>query len=484
VLVADLQDQLAVLNPHLHEGVPLTEAAHRAGVPRRTATRWLAAFQAGGVDELRRSARSDQGGRRRLPDQMVEFIEGLALRRPPPKIAEVHRAVNVVAAERGWPPVSYSVVRRIVIGLDRGLLALAHQDPDVYRDQFELVMRREALRPNDIWQADHTWLDVMVLDQADRPARPWLTVILDDHSRAVPGYTVFLEDPSMLQTALALRQAVWRKTDPGWPVCGLPAVLYSDHGADFTSTHIAQVCADLRVQLVHSAPGKPRGRGKVERLFGTITTELLATLPGHIPHGNRGRPVTSPALTLSELDDAVGRYIVDTYHHRIHPGTGQAPVDRWTAGEWLPRMPESLEELDLLLLTVATPRKVQRDGIHCHGLRYFSITLAPYVGEPVTIRYDPRDLAEIRVYHRGEFLCRAVSPEIASVTVSLQDLQAARNQRRRELRQQLTARRTLVELLTQPTSTPREQPTPSTATGPVDERTPRRSRRLKLYRED
>ena len=70
--------------------------------------------------------------------------------------------------------------------------------------------------------------------------------------------------------------------------------------------------------------------------------------------------------------------------------------------------------LDLLLLTVATPRKVQRDGIHCHGLRYFSITLAAYVGEPVTVRYDPRDLAEIRVYHRDAFLCRAVSPDIAA----------------------------------------------------------------------
>ena len=70
-------------------------------------------------------------------------------------------------------------------------------------------------------------------------------------------------------------------------------------------------------------------------------------------------------------------------------------------------MPDSLEVLDLLLLTVSTPRKVQRDGIHLHGLRYFAITLAPYVGEPVTIRYDPRDLAEIRVYHDDEFLCRS-----------------------------------------------------------------------------
>ncbi len=248
-----------------------------------------------------------------------------------------------------------------------------------------------------------------------------------------------------------MRQAVWRKADPGWIVCGLPAALYSDHGADFTSSHITQVCADGKVQLVHSTPGRPRGRGKVERVFGTITTELLPTLPGHIPPKNHGKPVTPPALTLSQLDAAVGRYIVDTYHRRVHPETGQAPAARWAAGGWwLPRMPDSLEALDLLLLTVATPRKVQRDGIRCHGLRYFSLTLAAFVGEEVTVRYDPRDLAEIRVFHHGVFLCRAVSPDIAAVSISLKDLQAARNQRRRELRQQLVSRRSLVDILTHP----------------------------------
>ena len=183
----------------------------------------------------------------------------------------------MVTVQRAWPQVSYSVVRRIVLGLDRGLLALAHGGSQEYRNEFELVMRREAVHPNDIWQADHTELDLMVLDETGRPARPWLTMILDDRPQAIPGYTVFLGDPSTLQTALALRQAIWRKTDPAWPVCGLPAVLYSDHGADFTSTHVAQVCADLKVQLIHSTTGQPHGRGKVERLFGTITTELLRT---------------------------------------------------------------------------------------------------------------------------------------------------------------------------------------------------------------
>ena len=129
-----------------------------------------------------------------------------------------------IAAEQGWPAPSYPVVRRIIAGLDRGLLAMAHDGPDEYRDEFELVLRRESAHPNDMWQADHTELDVMVLDETGQPARPWLTVILDDHSRAVAGYTVFLGDPTALQTALALRQAIWRKTDPAWPVCGVPAV--------------------------------------------------------------------------------------------------------------------------------------------------------------------------------------------------------------------------------------------------------------------
>ncbi len=480
---ADFDERMRVLGPHLFEGVPLTEAATAVGVPRRTATRWLAAYRAEGSAGLSRSARSDRGGHR-MPTELHDLIEGLALRRPPPRVAEVHRAVSAVAVEHGWPVPCYEVVRRIVRSLEPGLLALAHHDPDVYRDGFELVLRRESVHPNDMWQSDHTLLDVMVLDEVGRPARPWLTVVEDDHSRVVAGYSVFLSDPSAAQTALAFRQAIWRKADSAWPVCGLPATLYVDNGADFAGTHIAQVCVDLKVQLIHSTPGKPRGRGKIERIFGTITTELLPTLPGYIPSGNNGQPVTAPTMSLSQLDAAIGRFVVDVYHQRTHPETGQTPAERWLGSGWLSRMPESLEQLNLLLLTIATPRKVQRDGIHLHGLRYFAITLAAYVGEAVTIRYDPRDLAEIRIYHHDDYVCRAVAPEIASVTLSMKDLQAARNQRRRQLREHLTARRSLVDLLTQP-----DTPATDYAGAGGADRAPRASPdpakpRIKLYRED
>jgi putative transposase len=110
-------------------------------------------------------------------------------------------------------------------------------------------------------------------------------------------------------------------------------------------------------------------------------------------------------------------------------------------------MPERLEDLDLLLLTVAKTRVVHRDGIRFEGLRYMDITLAGFVGEPVMIRYDPRDLGEVRVFHENEFLCRAICPELAGSAITLKDLVAARNKRRRELRDGIAQRRGLVEEL-------------------------------------
>jgi hypothetical protein len=38
-------------------------------------------------------------------------------------------------------------------------------------------------------------------------------VIADDYCRAIAGYFLYLEAPTALQTALALRQAIWRKEE-------------------------------------------------------------------------------------------------------------------------------------------------------------------------------------------------------------------------------------------------------------------------------
>jgi putative transposase len=428
--------RFAVLRLHLHEGVPLAEAARDAGVPLRSAQRWLTRYRSTGLVGLIRARRSDAGNRK-LPAAVVELIEGMALRKPRPSVAAIHRKVTALATTHNWTPPSYSSVYGIVRHLNPAMVTLAQDGPAAFRDRYELIYRHRAKGPNVIWQADHTLLDVMVLDSNGKAVRPWLTIIIDDYSRAVAGYTIFLDAPTAFQTALALRQAIWNKQNAAWPVCGIPDVLHVDHGSDFTSTHLEQVAADLHFQLVYSTVGRPQGRGKVERLFGTLNTECLAELPGYL---SQGQSATPPKLSLPELDATLGDYFTGTYNHRLHGEIGMSPIQAWLGQGWLPRMPESLEALDLLLVMVAKSRVVRRDGVHFQGLRYIDPTLAAYVGEPVTIRYDPRDIAEIRVFHRNRFLCRAINPEYAGRTVTLKDIQTARARHRRSLRTEIKER--------------------------------------------
>ena len=89
-----------VLRAHLEDGCPLVRVAGEHGVPERTLRRWLAAYGAGGLAALARRPRTDRGTRR-MPRDLQLLIEGLALRRPPPTIATVHRQAAEVAGRRG-----------------------------------------------------------------------------------------------------------------------------------------------------------------------------------------------------------------------------------------------------------------------------------------------------------------------------------------------------------------------------------------------
>ncbi len=470
---------MAVLRPHLIDGVPLARVATDAGIPIRTARRWIARYRADGPAGLARPRRPE-AGKRTFPKELVELIEGMALLKPPPSIATIHRRITGLAGERGWRAPSYGSVRSIVGGIDPAMTTLAHQGAAAFRDKYELVHRHRAVRPNATWQADHTQLDILILDAGGKEARPWLTTVMDDHSRAVAGYMVMLGAPSALNMSLALRQAIWRNADPAWPVCGIPDVLHVDHGSDFTSLHLEQAAADLRIRLIYSGTARPQGRGKIERLFRTINTELLPELPGNL---RNGKPASPPRLSLAELDAAIGAYIVSTYNARPHRAIGIAPVEAWRGDGWLPRMPETLAELDALLVMVAKPRTVHRDGIRFEGLRYFDPTLAAYVGEPVTIRYDPRDMGEVRVFHRNTFLCRAVSADHAGDSITLKDIQAARVAHRRRLRSAIGERKACVAdffpaLVLRPAQLAAPVPPPSPE--PMDKP---KGRRLRTYSE-
>ena len=147
---------------------------------------------------------------------------------------------------------------------------------------------------------------------------------------------------------------------------------------------------------------------------------------------------------LKSLNELVYKFIVE-YNHTHHSGLGMSPVNRWQLHGFLPEMLDSLDQLDLLLLTEAKTRKVLRDGIRFQGLRYVDTILAEYIGEQVVIRYNPSDITAIRVFYKSQFLCQPLCSELSQVKIGIKEIQKIRNERRRTLRKKILERKSLVD---------------------------------------
>lgn len=117
-------EKLALLDQH-DDDAPWARIAAESGVPLRTLSRWSAKYRADPTSHgLERSRRSDHAGRR-IPAELIEAIEALALRRPEPTAAFIHRRVGDIATDRGLTAPSYSSVRAIIGAIDPGLRTLA-----------------------------------------------------------------------------------------------------------------------------------------------------------------------------------------------------------------------------------------------------------------------------------------------------------------------------------------------------------------------
>ena len=220
---AQAHTRFTIIRPALEDGITQAQVARTYNIPASTVRRWVKRYREKGLAGLADAkGRSDKGKSRRLPPDAITLIEGLALQKPPRSMAAIHRQVTAVALEQGWKPPSYDRVRHIIKGLDPALVTFAHQGAATYREEFDLLYRREAPHANAMWQADHTPLDVLLLDETGTPAKPWLTAIEDDYSRMIVGYRLSFQESTALTTALALRQAIWRKEDPHWHASGIP----------------------------------------------------------------------------------------------------------------------------------------------------------------------------------------------------------------------------------------------------------------------
>jgi putative transposase len=315
---------------------------------------------------------------------------------------------------------------------------MAKEGEKAYRDRFEPVARVEVDRPNRRWHVDHTKADIMLTRSGRKPKRPWLTMVLDAYSRAPMGYYLSFDAPSTLSVSLALRVGILPKENPEWPVCGIPSEVFVDNGQDLISDHMKTVAADLRFELVPGSDGHARHNGRLERFNRTINTGLVCELPGYTGPNVTKRPEkVEPELTLREFEKRFRQWLVQEYMKSKNRTTKQTPLARWKSKEFVPRLPDSARQLDLLLVCDAKQRRITPEGIHLFTHTYVAQQLFPIIGEWVVVRYDPRDLEEVQVYFRDQWVGTARSVDPDHPYTDVREMRRLQRERRREVQQEL-----------------------------------------------
>ena len=262
----------------------------------------------------------------------------------------------------------------------------------------EVFGRFEAESPNDLWPGD------ALHGRRVGGRKTYLFAFLDDHSRLVTGHRFgYAEDTVRLAAALK----------PALSARGVPKAVYVDNGSAYCDAWLLRACAKLGVQLVHSTPGRPQGRGKVERFFRTVREQFLVEIAD-----TTAEEMTAAGLdhasALAELNRLFTAWVETRYHRTIHSETAQTPLDRWNAG-WdrvgrVPAIPAPDDLTEAFRWSAyRTVTKTATVSLHANT---YEVDPA-LIGRKVELVFSPFDLENVDVpttTRVTEKRCRTTSP--------------------------------------------------------------------------
>ena len=329
------------------------------------------------------------------------------------------RSINTVSVEK-INIISRSTFYRMLAELDQYEVMSAREGKKAADYCFRVT--EKGVQTNYILErveVDHTEADIMVVDPINGfvIGRPYITGLLDVHSRYLLGFEIGFEPPSELSVMRALRHAIWPKTNINeefpeiknkWEAYGIPSTLICDNALEFHSSQLRRMCMELNIELIFCPKKEPRYKGCVERFLSTINHSVCHKIRGTtysniVERGDYDSQGLA-CITLGELKELIYTWTIDVYGQDTHSTLMATPSSIWRKGlnEIEPLLPESKSALDLIL-TREYKRKLSHEGIRVAGLLYNSevlrfMRIRSGNHAKVPIRVDLDNIGSIWVY--------------------------------------------------------------------------------------
>ncbi len=346
--------QNALLN-NLAKQVWLYPDGTSVSLSPETLRKWLYRFQHGGLPALANQTRSDKGCFQ-VPGKLVDGLHEERLEHPRWSTQLILEKMLERKLWDGESP-SRSAIYRFVKAHNLG------RDPHL-KPQPVRAFAYDAF--GELWGADFMHGPKIRVGRNKR--KTYLHMIMDDSSRyVVKGAFLFSEGVESLigELETAIRRF------------GLPHRFYVDNGSAYSSHYLRIVCARLGIQLIHTPPYRPQGRGKEERFFRTVRDRFLAL---------------GDFTSLEALNSAFQEWL-SQYHQRKHRTLGCSPLQRRLQSRQAIRKLPEVAKTDALFRMEKRCR-VYNDGTIRLKKRVFEVPLCP-PNSRVTVYFLPWDLTQV-----------------------------------------------------------------------------------------
>nr|WP_320013387.1 DDE-type integrase/transposase/recombinase [uncultured Desulfobacter sp.] len=255
-----------------------------------TLRKWLYRYQKLGLPGLEDKQRSDKG-LHKIPESLSDKMIALRLEHPRWTTARLIKELARAGVWNGRKPSRSALYR---FAKTHNLQRDPHLNP-------ELGARPYAFDHfGQLWMAD--FLHGPKLYHGKKKKKTYLHVILDDCCRYIVHGGFYLTE-SVNPLVFDLMGSVKR--------FGIPQRFYVDNGAAYSSRHLKIICARNGIDLVHTPPYRPQGRGKVERLFRTVRDQFLC----------------DKYKTVQQINQAFKVWL-SNYHQSIHSSLGCSPKQK------------------------------------------------------------------------------------------------------------------------------------------------------------
>ena len=323
-----------------------------------------------------------------------------------------------------YPSIHY--LNKLIESMSAYDVCVARYGKDYARNRFRhSILSGEQLHPLQKFEADHTLIDIMLVDELGYPiGRPWLTVIIEVFTRVIIGYEITFEHPSYKSVAKALLHAILPKTNQkvdypdtvsDYTMYGIPESIFVDNGPEFHGHSFESMCFELGTTIGYTGRKTPWNKPHVESFNRTVNSGLTEYLPGrtfrNIAAKADNNPVKDAQLTLDSFKKIVNKWIVDVYHQTQHTTLGMTPAQCWEkfVNKESIRLPSELNRIQLIAQETDT-RKLQHYGVEINKITYNNEALGVIrkhhgLDLKLEVRWDKDDLSCIHVISpEGDFI--------------------------------------------------------------------------------